>query len=428
MTVPTASRLDTLKVAAGVLGPTLAGGVIKRRPKVLGLLEKVPADTSAVRLMQDLRARYAAPLLRLAVPGRSFALVLSADEVGHVLADSPEPFSPANLEKRAALDKFQPHGVLISEGGERARRRAFNEKALETSQPLHHLTPVVMTKIQEEVAALPTSGELDWDQFAAVWWRIARRIVLGDGARDDNATTDLLGRLRLSANWAFLSPRHSGLRDRVLARLRGHLGRAEEGSLAEVIAQTGQTEEDDPASQVGHWLFAFDAAGMVSFRALALLATHPQARQFAIEEAPSAPDLPYLRASVLDTVRLWPTTPAILRDTTKEIDSLPEGTGLLVFTPFFHRDDQNLPYAHSFAPDIWLDGRAQQNPALVPFSAGPGECPARNLVLMVTSLLLAALVEKREFLLTSGEKLGPAHALPSTLDNFGLTFSVRPRR
>lgn len=417
MTVPTASRLDTLKVGAGVLGPPLAGGVVKRRPKVMGVLAKMQADTSAVHLMQDLRARYATPLLRLAVPGRSFALVLSADEVGRVLADSPDPFSPAN----PALEKLQPHGLL---GGERARLRTFNENVLETPQPLHHLTPVVMAKIQEEVAALPMSGTLDWGQFAEVWWRIVRRIVLGDGARDDNTTTDLVGRLRLS----WISPRHSGVRERALARLRGHLRRAEQGSLAEVIAQTPRTGDDDPASQVGHWLFAFDAAGTVSFRALAMLATHPHVRQFAIEEAPTAPDLPYLRASVLDTVRLWPTTPTILRDASKEVDSLPEGTGLLIFTPFFHRDDQNLPYAHSFVPDIWLDGRAQENPALVPFSAGPGECPARNFVLMVTSLLLAALVEKGDFLLTSGQRLGPVYTLPSTLDNLGLTFSVRPRR
>ncbi|TVT05963.1 cytochrome P450 [Amycolatopsis bartoniae] len=417
-----------MKVATGVLGPTLAGGVIKRRPKVMRLLEKVQADTSAVQIMQDLRAKYDVPLLRLAVPGRSFALVLSADEVGHVLAESPEPFSPANLEKRRALDKFQPHGVLISEGGARARRREFNEKALETPQPLHHLTPLVIERVRQEVAALPTSGVLDWDQYATVWWRIVRRIVLGDSARDDETTTDLLGRLRLSANWSYLSPRHAGLQERVLGRLRGHLKRAEEGSLAEVIARTPKTEDDDPASQVGHWLFAFDAAGMVAFRALALLATHPHARQLAIEEAPSTPDLPYLRASILDTVRLWPTTPAILRDTTKEVEGLPEGTGILVYTPFFHRDDQNLPYAHSFAPEIWLDGRAQQNPALVPFSAGPGECPARNLVLMVTSILLAALMESRDYLLTSGQRLGPAHKQPSTLDNFGLTFSVRPKR
>ncbi|HVW44497.1 MAG TPA: cytochrome P450 [Amycolatopsis sp.] len=420
----TASRADTLKVAAAVLGPTIAGGVIKRRPRVLGMLEKTQADTTAVQVMQGLRARYGTEPLRLAVPGRTLALVLSADDVGTVLAGAPEPFSPANLEKRAALAQFQPHGVLISEGEPRERRRAFNERVLETPEQVHHLAPAMLAKTGEEVSSLPVRGSLDWDRFAAVWWRLVRRIVLGDGARDDTATTDLLDRLRKTANWSYLAPQRTGLRRRALERLRGHLARAEPDSLAGTLTADPGI---DVASQAGHWLFAFDAAGMVAFRALALLSTHPLQRQEVLEEVPSTPKLPYLRASVLDTVRLWPTTPAILRDTTEDTAALPAGTGLLVFTPFFHRDDENLPYAHSFTPEIWLDGRAQANPALVPFSAGPGECPARNLVLTVASAVLAELLRSREFQLTSGQPLGPSRPLPSTLDNFGLTFSVRRR-
>ncbi|MFZ5869342.1 MAG: cytochrome P450 [Actinomycetota bacterium] len=314
--------------------------------------------------------------------------------------------------------------MLISEGAARQRRREFNETVLETSQPVHHLLPVMLAKIREETAALPSSGTLDWDGFAPVWWRIVRRIALGDAARDDQTTTDLFGRLRQAANWSFVAPRRRALRTRALGRLQTHLDRAEPDSLAGVIAQH---PDPDAASQVGHWLFAFDAAGMVTFRALALLATHPTCLERALQEAPDAPDLPFLRACALDTVRLWPTTPAILRDTTKDIDGLPAGTGLLIFTPFFHRDDENLPYAHSFTPDIWMDGRAQDNPALVPFSAGPAECPARNLVLTVTSTLLATLLADREFRLTSGQHLSPAAPLPSTLDNFGLAFAVGPR-
>jgi hypothetical protein len=41
---------------------------------------------------------------------------------------------------------------------------------------------------------------------------------------------------------------------------------------------------------------------------------------------------------------------------------------------------------------IWLDGRARQYPQLVPFSAGPAECPGRNVVLLTTSSLLAKLL------------------------------------
>ncbi|NKQ53030.1 cytochrome P450 [Amycolatopsis sp. K13G38] len=423
----TASRADALKFAAAVALPTVAGGVIKRRRRVMGLLERTQADSSAVRMMQTFRSRYGTEPLRLPIPGRSLAVVMSRHDVGRVLDGTPEPFSPANLEKRAALAQFQPHGVLISEGAERERRRDFNERVLQTQDRLHHLTPVVLAKIREEVASLPERGSLDWDQFAVVWWRLVRRITLGDGARDDNVTTDLLARLRLAANWSYLAPPRKALRRRVMERLHGHLERAEADSLAGTIAGAAPSPDIDAVSQVGHWLFAFDAAGMVALRALALLATHPEQRHRALEEVASAPDLPYLRACVLDTVRLWPTTPVILRDATKETDSMAAGTALLIFTPFFHRDDENLPYAHSFAPDIWLDGRAQGNPALVPFSAGPGECPARNLVLTVTSCLLAELLRGREFQLTSGQRLGASRPLPATLDNFGLAFSVRGR-
>ncbi|WP_043844240.1 cytochrome P450 [Amycolatopsis taiwanensis] len=415
-----ANRRETLTVLASVLGPTVAGGVIKRRPRVMGVLGAMRADRRAVRVMQELRARRGDTPLQLAVPGRSLTLVLSPEDVGRVLADSPSEFTPANWEKTTALSQFQPHGVLISSGASRTSRRDFTERVLETAEPAHQLTSVIKAKIHEETALLPET--LDWPTFAPVWWRIVRRITLGDGARDDELTTDLLGRLRLAANWAFLHPRRPGSRAEFRRRLGTHLERAEEDSLAGMIARTGPSGDIDAASQVAHWLFAFDAAGMTAFRTLALLATHSGAHRQAA--GASGPELPYLRASVLDTVRLWPTTPIILRDTTKDLEwngtRLTAGTGLLIFTPFFHRDDENLPYAHSFTPEIWLDGRAKENPALVPFSGGPGECPGRNLVLLTTSILLADLLG---YHLTSREPLGPNRPLPSTLDNFGLTFA-----
>jgi Cytochrome P450 len=61
----------------------------------------------------------------------------------------------------------------------------------------------------------------------------------------------------------------------------------------------------------------------------------------------------------------------------------PAGTALLILSTFFHRDDQTLPYANRFEPDIWLDGRTHDNWSLIPFNAGPGACPGRNLVLLI---------------------------------------------
>lgn len=422
--LPAASVAETAQVFAGVVGPTLAGGVIKRRPRVLTVLEKMQADASAVRTLQKLRAEHGDGLLRLAVPGRSFALVLSPDDVGRVLAESPEPFTPANLEKKAALSQFQPHGVLISDGRDRDRRREWNERALETSRPTHHLAPSVAAKAAEEFATLGP-GPLGWDAFAPVWWRMVRRIVFGDHARDDQVTTDLLGRLRSAANWSYLLPRRRRAREEFLGRVRSLRARAPSDGLAGCLGAG-----EDVAAQIGHWLFAFDAAGMVTFRTLALLATHPAQRQQARQDIASGDRLGYLRACVLDTVRLWPTTPAILRDTTKELDwnghRVPSGTGLLVFTPLFHRDDSRLPYAHSFVPEIWLDGRAQREPALVPFSAGPAGCPAKNLVLFTASTVLAALIRDRDYTVDSSPKPAPGRPLPMTFDNFSVRLTGHP--
>jgi cytochrome P450 len=85
-----------------------------------------------------------------------------------------------------------------------------------------------------------------------------------------------------------------------------------------------------------------------------------------------------------------------------------------------------LPFANSFEPDIWMDGRAQEYPQLVPFSAGPAECPGRNLVLFATSTMLANLLGALDFRLVSTPALSPKEPLPMTLNQLTLDFAVQP--
>jgi cytochrome P450 len=137
----------------------------------------------------------------------------------------------------------------------------------------------------------------------------------------------------------------------------------------------------------------------------------------------------------LESVRLWPTTPALLRETVKDTTwrdgaerfTLGSGASLFICVPAFHRDSDTLPFADEFAPEIWLDGRAQRFPQLVPFSAGPAECPGRNLVLFVTSSMLAKLLDLLELKLLSHPQLSPGEPLPLTLNQFGLKFAVASR-
>lgn len=191
------------------------------------------------------------------------------------------------------------------------------------------------------------------------------------------------------------------------------------------------TPDTAPAHQVPQWLFAFDPAGMTTFRTLALLATHPEqaerVRQEIRAHGDAANDLPYLRACVLESVRLWPTAPLILRQTTEETTwddgVMPAQTGVIIFAPFFHRDDERLPFAHRFAPDVWLQEHSPESWPLIPFSAGPAQCPGRSLVELVTSALVAALVDGHRIHLLTRE-LDARRPLPGTLNHYALRFAV----
>ncbi|MGI5356579.1 cytochrome P450 [Streptomyces sp. CA-252508] len=433
------SPRDTARLVAQVVAPTLAAGVIVRRRSGMALAERFAVDRRATALLTELRGAHGPGPLRLDVAGRHFAVVLSAGDAARILGGTPDPYSPATREKRAALEQFQPHGVLISRGAERDTRRAFNEAVLEYGHQMHSLAPRMVRTVREEAGKLlgattAGDGEIDWQAFSTAWDRTARRLVLGDHGRDDTGLTSMLGRLRSAANWSGAAPRRTALRDRFERRLRAHLSRAEPGSLAAALADTPAAPGTDPAGQVPHWLFAFDAAGIAAFRTLALLSTHSaqeeQVRnELAVTDLTEPHLLPYTRACLLESVRLWPTTPFLLRESVRETewggDVLPAGTEFLLYAPLFHRDE-SLPYSDRFTPEIWLDGTAQDTEALVPFSAGPGRCPGEDLVLLVTSTMLAALLERHTYLPERPGRLRPDRPLPRTLDHFGLRFAALP--
>ncbi|MFT7838547.1 cytochrome P450 [Saccharothrix sp. BKS2] len=386
-----ASRSDTGRAFTHVLLPTLAKGVIVRRPPVGALVGRVQADALAVATLKRFRARYGPEPLRLRVTGRSLALVLDPGDAARLLADSPEPFALATREKRAALEHFQPHGVLISTGAERVARRRFNEEVLRPEKV--DVEGVVREEGDLLLRHARATGRLTWDAFARSWWRVARRIVLGSAARDDEEVTDLLKTLRGHANWAYLRPRRDRVRERFEARLRGHLERREPNSLAALAPV------DEVLGQAPHWLFAFDAAGIVTVRALAVGGEG--------------------HAGIWESARLWPTTPVILRESTTLTDWhgtwLPAGTTFIVFTPYFHRDPDRLAYADEYAPDIWP---LPADPGILPFSGGPGACPGRDLVLVAGSTMLEVLRPHLEVPVLRAP-------LPATLNHFGLSFAVR---
>jgi len=436
-------------IVAEVLVPLIARGLIIRRRRVVGVLARLDADRRATSLLRRVRAAHGPGPVLLKLPRRRLALVLTSADARSVLDATPDPFTPATLEKRAALSRFEPHGVLISPAQLRPPRRAFNEQALETGHPVHSFGAALAARIDSEVDGMvrraDAGGELSWSEFQRTFNRVVRGVVLGDAAAGDEELSEQLDALRGDANWGYLLPRRRLLRERFRRRLSNYLEHPDPGALSGHIAhgQDGSSVVQQAVEQVPQWLFAFDAAGIASFATLALLATHDAERRTAraevaeaARETTEAPtELPFMRACVLETLRLWPTTPAILRDTTSETawpsGQLPRLSGVLIFAPLLHREPELQPDPDSFSPARWLDGGGVQEApdmALMPFSGGPGRCPGRELVLLVTSQLLAGVLARSEPELTGrlAGRLQPGRPLPGTLDHFQLQLRLRP--
>jgi cytochrome P450 len=130
---------------------------------------------------------------------------------------------------------------------------------------------------------------------------------------------------------------------------------------------------------------------------------------------------------------LWPTTPAILRQSLQETAwdgaVMPKDTRILIFAPYFHRDGRKLEYADIFAPDVWLSGEAQVDGAraLIPFSAGPARCPGREVVEATCAMVLAGVLSRCHVELDPPQRLDRHERMPGTLNPFTLSFELKKR-
>jgi cytochrome P450 len=225
-----------------------------------------------------------------------------------------------------------------------------------------------------------------------------------------------------------------------LDRVRGYIEAAEPGSLVSLFAEAPSDEATRTERQVTHWLFAMgDTLSANAFRALALIASHPEQRAKVEAElaaasgdgAPRIAALPYLEACLEEAMRLWPTTPFLSRETLEETSwngaTVPAGTQILISNVFNHRDPERHPDGDRFRPEAWIERDRGEDWSLNHFSHGPQGCPGAGLALMVGKAQVARLVERRRVILLE-PRLDPNAPIPPMLDFFRLRFAVRDSR
>lgn len=427
---------DLLALVKDVALPTLSKGVLRRRPRVVGALESTGTETRGIRRLQALRKKYGGQAVHVAAFGSSHLILTDPAQMQYVLQQTPALFQSSSDEKTSALAHFEPGVSLVSDGGERQIRRDFNAEVLDEGCPMHRLSRQIRKVVQREFGglldALQRSDDniMTWECFEAAWNRMVRTILLGESARDDEALTNMLNKLRNAGNWAFLHPSRKRLRSKFHGALQAHLDRADPSSLAGLAALSPARSDARPSDQFTHYMFAFDPGGMATFRALALLAAHSGTMQVVrarLAEGEEKAD-PLLRASLLESLRLWATTPVILRQARDDLewkgDTLPAKTQVVIYAPFFHRDEETLTEANSFSPGLWPEGRVLHDSRFVPFSDGDGVCPARDFVLMTGAMVLAELLGTHTVALKDPTRLDAARPLPPTLDNYTLAFRL----
>jgi cytochrome P450 len=444
--LPRASLVENARFTLTYLLPSMLRGILIPLPFWTDVGIRLGSGRG-VATVERLTKRYSGRPVMLRSVGGQTLLVLAADDVRRVLESPVSVYGMNAGEKRRLFSPFAPDALNGSPPDLHAARRPFNEAVLDYGHEPHRLAERFLRVVHEEVGAmLADAGVLDYERSLAAFRRIARRCALGDAAADDTELSEEHSRLRADGDWLGLKVwnrrRDARIRAYMDARIQRYVAAAEPGTLVSLFPSAPTEAETRPNGQVPFWLMALDAVRIAVFNALALVTTDPAAHERALAEIRMADEahgpgtvaalaeLAFVRACLLDSVRLWPAAAVLVRVTAAETEwygeTLPIGARVLIPVAAHHRA-RRLPHANRFAPGLWLDGSADADWQMNVFSRGGAQCAGRNLALLLGTASLAELLRQREFELLR-PKLAPDRPLPYGINPLNVRFAVRGTR
>ncbi|MBX2802149.1 MAG: cytochrome P450 [Myxococcales bacterium] len=212
--------------------------------------------------------------------------------------------------------------------------------------------------------------------------------------------------------------------------------------LAATDAQGGFTDTDLRDEALTLLMAGHETTAMVLTMALYLLSQHPGAEARLQAEVDAAPDplsledlsgLPFTRAVILETMRLYPPAWAFAReslvDTAIGEAPVPRGTQVWISPWVIHRDARWFEHPLVFRPQRWLSGELEASLphcAYVPFSAGPRVCIGKRFAELEAISVLATLARKLAFRLAPGATLDLVPSI-TLRPRAGLPMGITPR-
>jgi cytochrome P450 len=435
-----ASIIEGVRFTAQVGVPNVAQGLFRRREAVVTVVGKLPAEHLAYRLVEGLARKYGPDPFWVRVGTEETLLLTHPEDIRTVLGGSPVPFASDPEAKRKGMAAFQPTALTISRGDVWANRRAFADAVLKPRSAAHPLASGFAALAVETADQLLATGQpLRFDALNAAFLRLTRRVVFGDAAADDEGLTAQLGELMAAGNKMPGKP--AAGYEKFHANIAAYVDDPDPSALTGMVADAPFDDETDVPGQLIHWLFAMgDTLPANLLRALALLATHPDALERVrtdlgakrLTAVKTVTGSTYLAGCILEAMRLWPTTALFGRVQAEDVrwkngQKTPAGTPLLIHNLFNHRNRSRIDYADRFAPEEWSEGSAADDWSFNFFSHGPQGCPGAGLSIFLGQAFLGRLVTMADPTLTSGPRLRPNQRLPYGFDIYSTEVALSSR-
>jgi cytochrome P450 len=433
--LPAASLPEALSILLTGVVPALVRGLFAPRRSAMKLLTKLDADARAIRALSSVRRKHDGQGVKLL--GGRIVVLWGEPAIREVLDASADAYASDAGAKAKGMSHFQPDALTLSRGEEWRDRRAFNESVLATSHRVHPLAQRFLTVVAGEVERLGLTRTLDYDQWEWLFDHITLRVIFGDEARDDQALTARLERLMGEAN-RLVGLDYNDDYYELYAGIERYIREPGAGSLVAQIADAPHTDRTRITQQIPHWMFATrDTLGANAYRALAAIVADPSVRERATKEAetadltdPQAIDgMTYLEGCLHEAMRLWPTTPLLAREATREVtlagEPLEPGTQVMMVNVFNHRDPDDVAGADRLQPERWSD-RDKHDYRFNHLSNGTQDCPGGPLVLLLGTAVLAQVLKRYELTLAEPH-MTAGEPLPSTLNFYETRFEARPR-
>ena len=395
-------------------------------------------------------------LIRVRILARRIFVCNSPDLVQYAFQTRNEAFERKSPQMRHALEPLLGDGLFISDGATWRRRRRIVAPIIHTSR-LREFAPVMVETVLDARDGWAARGEgAPVDALAAMAELTAEiicRTIFGRELGRDHAREivegftqyqrvvgqlDILSLLGLP-DWL---PRLHGPRVRRATR-RIH------AVLDGIIDDCRRGDVDAQGSVIGHLLEAtdeetgrpLDREALRNEAAVIFMAGHETTANtlawvwFLLSQSPDvearlhaeldavlagrvpgladAARLPYTRAVIDETLRLYPPVPYLARealaDETLRDRPVPKGSLVMVVPWLLHRHKHLWDAPDAFRPERFLEGSPEpvSRYAYVPFSIGPRICAGLSFALAEAILCLATLAQSFRLRLEPGHVVEP---------------------